>query len=35
MLGVIATFAAIVIATAAAMFERVLQNAANLKSNTT
>jgi Protein of unknown function (DUF2975) len=32
MLGMIATFASIVIATAAAVFERVLQNAADIKS---
>jgi len=32
MLGIIATFASIVIATAAAVFERVLQNAVELKS---
>ncbi|MEX1997817.1 MAG: DUF2975 domain-containing protein [Candidatus Andersenbacteria bacterium] len=32
MLGIIATFASIVIATAAAVFERVLQNAVDIKS---
>lgn len=32
MLGIMATFASIVIATAAAVFERVLQNAVDLKS---
>lgn len=32
MLGIITTFASIVIATAAAVFERVLQNAVNIKS---
>jgi ABC-type cobalamin transport system permease subunit len=32
MLGIIATFAAVVIATAAAVFERVLQNAVYMKS---
>ena len=32
MLGIIATFVAIVIATAAAMFERILQNAVDLKT---
>lgn len=32
MLGIIATFASIVIGTAAAMFERVLQNAVDIKS---
>jgi hypothetical protein len=31
-LGVVATFASIVIATAAAMFERILQNAVDIKS---
>ena len=32
MLGIVATFASIVIASAAAMFERVLQNAVDIKS---
>lgn len=32
MLGLIATFAAVVVATAAAMFERILQNAVDLKT---
>jgi len=32
MLGIIATFASIVVGTAAAMFERVLQNAVDIKS---
>lgn len=32
MLGIIATFASVVIATAAAVFERVLQNAVDIKS---